>query len=151
MHDLAFGLYRQLPEREYEVRVNAGRLRRREDRYRLTILVPDVFVVPREFAEPLRGRPGLLEAYDAPVPFVAEIWAPVVDPDGLNSDEWRIEEYRRRGDLDIWLLHADDRALMMWRRQPDGTYSEETVTGGLVEPIALPNVTIDLDEFFARL
>ena len=151
MNDLAFALHRQLPERDFEVRVNAGRLRRREDRYHLTILVPDAFVFPAALADELLGRPDLLEIYDVPVPLVIEVWAPVNDPFDVITDKRRTEEYRRRGDQEVWLLRPDDRTLTIWRRQADGSYAEEVVTGGVVRPAFLPNVTIDLDELFARL
>lgn len=151
MNYLVSPLYRQLPEGEFDIRVNAGRLRRREDKYHLTILVPDVFVFPSAMADELLGHPDLLEIYDVPVPFVAEVWGPVTDPFDLNTDERRTEEYRRRGDGEVWLLHTAHRMLAAWRRQADGSYSEEMFTAGVVRPASLPNVAIDLDELFARL
>ena len=150
-HHLSFALHRHLPEREFDARVNAGRLRWREDKYHLTILVPDVFVFPAAYADDLLGRYDVLEIYDLPVPFVAEVWSPLMDPFDPFPDEKRIEVYRRRGDREIWWLHPGDRTVVAWRWQPDGSYSEETVTGGILRPAFLPNIAIDLDEFFARL
>jgi hypothetical protein len=36
----------------------------------------------------------------------------------------------------------------MWRRREDGSYYEQTVTGGCIELHALPGVMIDLDALF---
>jgi hypothetical protein len=59
-----------------------------------------------------------------------------------------LPEYQRRGDLEIWRLHPYERTLIAWRRQPDGTYDQVTFTSGTVQPVALPNVTIDLAVLF---
>jgi hypothetical protein len=40
------------------------------------------------------------------------------------------------------------RTLTAWRRRPDGSYSEEVFHGGVIRPVALPNVTVDLDVLF---
>jgi hypothetical protein len=39
--------------------------------------------------------------------------------------------------------------LTAWRRESDGTYTESVQTSGTVQPVALPGVTIDLDQLFA--
>ncbi len=41
-----------------------------------------------------------------------------------------------------------ERTLTAWRRRDDGSYSETVYTGGVVEPVALPGVTIDLGLLF---
>ena len=53
--------------------------------------------------------------------------------------------YQQRGDLEIWFYHPYDRTLTARRKQPDGSYSEERYTGGIVPIHSLPGVTIDLD------
>lgn len=65
-----------------------------------------------------------------------------------NDVDSKLPEYQRRGDREIWRLHPFDRNLIAWRRQPDGSYSESHYTGGSVQPVALPGVTIDLDALF---
>jgi Uma2 family endonuclease len=72
-----------------------------------------------------------LEIYDEPLPLVA-----------------KLPEYRRRGDTEIWLLHPYERTLTAWRRQTDGEYIESVYHGGVVLPMALPGVTVDLDALF---
>jgi hypothetical protein len=57
----------------------------------------------------------------------------------------KLPEYKLRGDFDIWRLHPYERTLTACRRQPDGTYSEVVFHGGLLQPVALPNVAINLD------
>jgi hypothetical protein len=39
--------------------------------------------------------------------------------------------------------------LTAWRRQPDGGYTEEIFRSGSVRPVALPDVSIDLDRLLA--
>jgi Uma2 family endonuclease len=138
---LTVQLARQLDTRRYRVRSNAGHVRRSAENY----FIPDVFVFPLELAESFRERRDVLEWYAAPLPLVVEIWSPSTG--GYDVDV-KIEEYKRRGDIEIWLLHPFDRTLTAWRRQPDGSYSELHFTGGSVQPIALPGVTIDLDALF---
>jgi Uma2 family endonuclease len=142
--ELGFELRRQLDWRDFSVRVDAGKVRRLD----VTYYIPDVFVFPAKLAEPLRGRSDVLEVYDEPLPLVVEVWSPST---GTYDVDDKIPEYKRRGDQEIWRVHPYDRIVTIWRRQPDGSYAEETITGGLAKPIALPNVTIDLDELFARL
>ena len=113
---LTVQLAQQLDRRRFDVRSNAGHVRRSPENY----FIPDVFVIPLELAEPFRERRDVLEWYDAPLPLVVE----------------------------IWLIHPFDRTLTAWRRQPDGSYVESHYTGGTVQPVALPDVTIDLDTLF---
>ncbi len=53
--------------------------------------------------------------------------------------------YRQRGDEEIWFIHPYERTLTVWRRRPDGSYSEERYAGGIVPIASLPGVSIDLD------
>lgn len=140
--ELAARLWQQLDPSQFQVRNNAGHVRHTEENY----YIPDVFVVPVEMVEPLRGRRDILEAYDAPLPLVVEVWSPSTGDYEVDS---KLPEYQRRGDLEIWRIHPFERALTAWRRQHDGTYAELHFSGGTVEPIALPDVSIDLDTLFA--
>jgi Uma2 family endonuclease len=142
MVELGFQLRSQLDPSRYEVRINAGRVRRLDETY----YIPDVYVIPVELTASLRGRWDVLESYDAPLPLVSEIWS--VSTGAYDVDE-KLPEYMRRGDLEIWRLHPFERTLTAWRRRSDGTYSEVVFHGGLVQPVALPGVTIDLDAPFA--
>lgn len=138
---LAFDLGQQLDQSQFEVRPSFGHVRRTSESY----YIPDVFVVPTELVRPLRGLRDVLEAYDAPLPLVVEVWSPSTGDYDVDS---KLPEYQRRGDLEIWRIHPFDRTLTAWRRQPDGAYAEAHYTGGTVRPVALPNVTIDLDTLF---
>ena len=140
MSDLHITLGQQLDRNQFAVRSNAGHVRHTAQSY----YIPDVFVIPVELQRPLWGRRGL-EWYEAPLPLVVEIWSAST---GDYDIEIKLLEYQRRGDLEIWRIHPYDRTLTAWRRQPDGSYNESVYTGGVVNPIALPNVTIDLDRPF---
>ena len=137
---LSFRLGQQLDSKQFEVRLGMGHVRRSAESY----YIPDVFVIPTDLFRPLRGLRNVLEAYDSPLPLVVEIWSPSTGEYDVDS---KIPEYRRRGDLEIWRIHPFDRTLIAWRRQSDGSYSE-THAGGIVQPVALPGVTIDLDTLF---
>lgn len=134
-------LARQLDLRRFDVRTNAGHVRRSLENY----FIPDVFVIPLELAESFRARQDVLESYDAPLPLVVEIWSPST---GEYDVDTKLAEYKRRGDLEIWRVHPFDRSLTAWLLQADGSYAESHYTGGTVQPVALPNVTIDLDALF---
>jgi Uma2 family endonuclease len=135
-------LGRQLDEREFDVRANLGRVRLPSASY----YIPDVYVVPTMLVQQeRRRRPRALEVYDAPLPLVVEVWSPST---GEYDVESKLPEYRRRGDLEIWRIHPFDHTLTAWRRQPDGTYTEEVYRAGKVRPVALSGVTIDLDMLF---
>jgi Uma2 family endonuclease len=88
----------------------------------------------------------VLEVYDEALPLVVEVRSPST---GTYDVDEKIPEYKRRGDLEIWRVHPFERTMTAWRRQPDGTYTETTYEGGAVQPVALPNVTVDLDALFA--
>ena len=132
-------LLTQLDEQVYEVRSNSGRVRTAGSYY-----ISDVFVIPTELVRPHRGDRGL-EFYNEPLPLVIEFWSPSTGDYDLNV---KLREYQRRGDAEIWLIHPYDRTLTAWQRRPDGTYAESLHTSGVLAPVALPGVTIDLGTFF---
>ena len=74
-----------------------------------------------------------------------EVWSRSTG--GYDVDA-KLPEYQRRGDLEIWRVHPYERTLIAWRRQLDGTYTELLYTGGRVRPVAMPDVTADLDALF---
>lgn len=132
----------QLPEADFAVRADSGRLRRATGSY----YEADLCVIPRSLVQRQKQeRPNQLEVYDEPLPLVVEVWSPST---GVHDITDKIPEYQSRGDLEIWRLHPFDRTLTAWRRQPDDTYVETDHTGGIIHPIALPNVAIDLDAIF---
>ena len=140
MINLVVALYQQLDRTEFDVRGNAGHVRRSSEHY----YIPDVMVMPRNLVEPQLGKMQL-EVYHEPLPLVVEIWSPSTGDYGVES---KLLEYQRRGDLEIWLMHPYDRTLRAWRRQPDRLYPESIFAGGRVEAIALSGVVIDLDTLF---
>jgi Uma2 family endonuclease len=139
---LGVSLYAQLDRADFTCRVNAGHARRSERNY----YIPDVIVIPRAYTLPLRDRQDLLEAYAEPLPLVVEVWSRST---GRYDVREKLEQYRQRGDLEIWYIHPYDRTLTAWRQQPDGGYVEAVYTTGRIEPAALPGVSIDLDALFA--
>jgi Uma2 family endonuclease len=108
-----------------------------------TYFIPDVAVVPMTLVETL--HPDQLEVYAEPVPLVAEVWLPSIGDYDVND---KLCQYRSRGDLEIWRVHPYERTLTAWRRQTDGGYTEDIFRGGGVRPVALPDVSIDLDDLF---
>lgn len=137
---LGGALIAQLDRREFRVRIAGSRVRRSARYY----FVPDVMVVPTDLVSPQRGLPAP-ELFRDPLPLVVEVWSPST---GTYDQTTKLAEYKRRGDLEVWLLHPYERTLTAWQRQPDGSYSETVVRGGTVRPVFLPNVTIDLDALF---
>jgi Uma2 family endonuclease len=132
----------QLHESEWAVRADAGRLRRPEGSY----YEADVMVVPREYVRDLREHhANELEVYTRPVPFVAEVWSPST---GSYDVRTKIPGYKERGDAEIWRVHPREHSVTIWRRQPDGSYSEGVHTSGVIELHALTGVRIDLNELF---
>jgi Uma2 family endonuclease len=136
---LGFRLQEQPDFAAFEVRVDAGRVRRSEQRY----YIPDVIVIPKEMARRLFADPNTVVLPPDPLPFVAEVWSPSTGRDELRE---KLPAYRQRGDAEIWFVHPRDRTVRIWRRQPDGSYAESRLRGGTVQLAALPGVTIDLDE-----
>lgn len=134
-------LDRQLDPDEYEVVHDSGRLRYTERNY----FIPDVYVVPMAMVRRLFTRPGMVEAYPEPLPLVVEVWSPSTGDYDVTG---KLTEYRRRGDLDLWLIHPYERTLTAWRRGPDGAYEQTRYGGGTVTPVHLPAVTIELEQLF---
>ncbi len=141
MAQLFLTLGHQLDLERFTLRSNAGHVRRSSEHY----YIPDLFVIPIELERALLSEPRALEVYEAPLPLVVEIWSPST---GTYDIESKLPEYQQRGDLEIWRIHPFERTLTAWRRQSDGTYTETFFTGGVVRPVALPNVSIDLDALF---
>lgn len=139
--ELIFSLRGQLNRDDYRVHAENSRLPRSAKNY----YVPDLAVVPLAYGRDLRGRPDRLEIYTEPLPLVVEVWSRSTGNDDIES---KLPEYQRRGDLEIWRVHPYERTLTVWRRQEDGTYDETVYTGGIVRPVALPDVTVDLDTLF---
>jgi Uma2 family endonuclease len=137
-HELYDMLRAQVPKSDYWVRQNFSRLRRTSRNY----MIPDVVVIPLAERERDPSRWSELAVYDRPLPLVVEIWSPST---GRYDRTFKLAEYRRRGDLEIWFIHPRLRTLTIWRRRDDGDYDEEIVTSGTVRPVALPGVEIDLD------
>lgn len=133
----------QLDTEQFRVRLSMGHVRRSAESY----YIPDVYVIPIELVRSQRGR-RTLEVYEAPLPLVVEVWSPSTGEYDVDS---KLPEYQRRRDLEIWRIHPYDRTLTAWRRQVDGSYVESTYSRGTVEPVALPNVTVDLDKLWAQL
>lgn len=142
MHILGFRLQQQLPLDQYRVRVNSGRVRWSTTH----AYIPDVMVIPIALTHAQRARPYALEAYSEPLPLVVEVWSPST---GGYDVETKFPEYKRRGDAEIWRMHPYDRTLTTWQQQADGSYHEAVHRGGIVTPVALLGVKIDLDELFA--
>jgi Uma2 family endonuclease len=134
-------LINQLDPDVFQVRINAGHVNRTDRSF----YIPDVFVYPVAALGPESERDDVLEVYEQPLPLVVEIWSRST---GAYDIDAKIPEYMRRGDLEIWRLDVRTRTLIAWRRQPDGTYARSVIGGGIVEPIALPGVRVDLDALF---
>jgi len=136
-------LQSQLSRTAFRVHTDIARLRRPSPTK--NYYMPDLVVIPTEMGRDLRERQDRLEVYVDPLPLVVEAWSPSTGGDDMTS---KLPEYQRRDDAEIWRLHPYDRSLIAWRRQPDGSYSETVFSGGSVQPVALPNVTIDLAALF---
>jgi Uma2 family endonuclease len=139
---VGFAIRSQLDLSVYEVRIDAGRLRKPGATY----YIPDVFVFPLAFATEFKDRDDVLEVYDEPLPLVVEIWSRSTG--GYDVEE-KLADYQARGDAEIWRLHPFERTLMRWVRQADGSYEESLLRGGVIRLAALPGVAIDLDALFA--
>jgi Uma2 family endonuclease len=133
-------LVQQLDRRQFSV-LGESRVRRAPG----NIFIPDIMVVPTAFAQEFRGQPGRLAILRDPLPLVVEIWSRSTGNYDVSA---KIPEYKRRGDLEIWRVHPYQRTITAWRRQLDGSYDETVHHEGSIEPVALPNVTVSLDELF---
>jgi len=109
-----------------------------------TVLMPDLLVVPTVCGQTLRDQPTLAIFAD-PLPLVVEVWSPSTG--GYDVDT-KAPMYEQRGDREIWRIHPFERTLTSWQRQRDGSYREMVHRAGSVTPMALPGVTIDLDNLF---
>jgi len=141
MFHLAFLLQIQLDRNEYRLRVSHARLRRSANTY----YVPDVVVIPAALERALLDDPNSLDAYPEPLPLVVEIWSPST---GRYDIKEKLPDYLARGDLEIWYIHPYERTITVWRRLPDGSYSESLYREGTVVPSSLPGVSIDFEALF---
>ena len=131
-------LQTQLDWREFRVNVNGGKTRYTARNFS----IPDVVVIPASLQLPYENDPRSFNAFAEPLPLVAEVWSRTTGDYDMAAKR---PLYRQRGDLEIWFLHPYERTLTVWRRQPDGSCTEETYRGGIVAVAALPGVSIDLD------
>jgi Uma2 family endonuclease len=106
-----------------------------------TVFMPDLMVVPAAYSEEIRDRP-VLAIFSDPLPLVVEVWSPSTGDYDVDA---KVPVYQQRGDLEIWRIHPYERTLTAWRRQPDGSYAETIHRNGIVTPVALPGVEIDLE------
>ena len=134
-------LVTQIDRGRFRIRTSTGRVRLVTGNH----YVPDLFVSPRALVERMRETPGTFEVYNEPMPLVVEVWSPST---GRYDVEEKLREYQRRGDREIWRIHPYERTLTAWRRQPDGSYTETRYTGGVIRPVGLPSVAIDMDDLF---
>ncbi len=130
----------QLDRAQYRV-LSEARVRRPA----ATIFLPDMLVVPTEYGEPFRERPGTLAIFPGPLPLVVEVWSAST---GDYDVDTKFPIYMQRGDLELWRIHPYEQTLTAWVRQPDGTYLESVYRDGTVTLSALPSVTISLAELF---
>jgi Uma2 family endonuclease len=134
-------LMSQLDRSAYRVRIDAGRVQRPGETY----YIPDVFVVPTAYVIPLLGQHDVLEVYEQPLPLVVEVWS-------RSTGDYDVEEklvvYKQRGDVEIWRIHPYDCTLTAWRRLSEGSYEESIHREGIVYPVALPAVAIELAALF---
>jgi Uma2 family endonuclease len=142
LDELDYLLGEQLDRHIYRIRANLGHVARSDESH----FVPDLYVVEARRVNEARRRGDPVETYRDPLPLVVEIWSPST---GQYDVDDKLPEYMRRGDAEIWRLHPHERTLRGWRRRPDGTYEEFLLAHGIVEPVALPRVRIDLDALFA--
>jgi Uma2 family endonuclease len=133
---LGLALANQLDRSVYRVNVNGDRARLSPRSY----YIPDVVVIPVAYQQAI--DPRSLGVYADPLPLVVEVWSPTTGDYDIAA---KIPAYQARGDLEIWLLHPYERTLTAWRRQPDGSYTQDLYQGGEVPVVSLPGVTIDLD------
>ena len=138
---LGYYLMDQLDLAKFRVHINGSRLARTAQSY----FIPDLAVIPVELLPPDIDNPRTMDYYEMPLPLVAEVWSPSTG--GYDIDA-KLPEYRARKDREIWRIHAYDRSLIAWRRQPDGTYDETHYHEGTVVPASLPGVAIELAALF---
>ena len=91
---------------------------------------------------PFADDPHAFNAFAEPLPLVVEISFRTTGDYDIAAKR---PGYRERGDAEIWFIHPYERTLTAWRRQPDGTYTEDLYRDGLVPVVALPGLGIDFD------
>ena len=139
---LAFRLQQQLPLDQFRVGSNSARVRISESHN----VIPDVVVIPRSLVDARKREfRTWLETYRDALPLIVEVWSPSTGAEDLTE---KLPGYQARGDAEIWYLHPIERTLRSSVRRPDGGYDEQVHRGGVVQPVALPNVHVDLDELF---
>ncbi len=131
----------QVDLRRFDLRIGHGHVEHPERSY----YIPDLFVVPLERTIPESASADTVNFYREPVLLVVEVWSPSTG--GYDVDT-KLPEYRAGGDLETWRVHPYDRTLTVWRRQTDGSYAQSIHRRGVVEPVALLDVRIDLDALF---
>jgi Uma2 family endonuclease len=140
MINLAVQLSNQISREAFRVQVES-RVRRPE----ATVLLPDVMVIPDHYGDEFRNQPGRLAIFSRPLPLVAEVWS-------VSTGEYdvmaKLPIYQQRGDAEIWLIHPYEKTVTSWRRQPDGTYLSSVHHEGTIQPVALPDVVIEIAELF---
>lgn len=139
--ELGHQLRLQLPKQRFRIQIESH-VRRPE----ATVLQPDVMVIPENYGDAFRERPGKLVIIDRPLPFVAEVWSVSTGDYDVKA---KLPIYMQRGDAEIWLIHPYEKTVTSWRRQPDGTYLASEHVAGVVELAALPGVVIDVADLFA--
>jgi Uma2 family endonuclease len=109
-----------------------------------TIFLPDFMVVPTSYGKDIQDLP-VLAIFSQPLPLVVEVWSPSTGDYDVNA---KLPIYQQRGDQEIWRIHPYEKTLTRWVRQRDGSYQETVHRDGVVSPVALPGVSIDLDALF---
>jgi Uma2 family endonuclease len=109
-----------------------------------TVFMPDLMVIPTAYSEEIRDRP-VLAIFSEPLPLVVEVWSPSTGDYDVDA---KVPVYQQRGDLEIWRIHPYERTVTSWQRQLDGSYQETVHRGGIITPVALPGVAIDLERLF---
>ncbi len=135
---LGYLLQSQLDRSVYRVNVNGSKTRRSSRNY----CIPDVVVIPAAFVLPFANDPQTFNAFAEPLPLVVEIWFPTTGDYDIAA---KLPGYRERGDTEIWFIHPYERTLTAWRRQPDGSYTEDLIRGGSISAVSLPGVVISID------
>lgn len=123
---LGLALANQLDRTFFRVNANGGKARLSPR----NSFIPDVVVIPTAYVRPFEDDPRAFNAHVEPFPLVVEIWSRST---GAYDFATKLQGYRERGDAEIWFIHPYERTLTAWRRQPDGTYAEANVRGGLVQ------------------
>jgi Uma2 family endonuclease len=140
--NLIHALALQVPWADYSVDKEGPKLGVPSGNYR----IPDVCVIPRALIQERKATlPRRLEVYQQPMPLVVEVWSPST---GGKDEDDKLQEYRERGDLEIWRVHPYERTLIAWVRRPDGGYDESLYREGAVRPAFLPGVEVSLSDLF---